>query len=148
LDKFDFLEVETDASISFHIQDVPKPPVDEIKCEEWLLAVTEEEKKTVSTVNIIFVSDEALLKMNIEHLAHDYYTDIITFDYSDTSVEGDLYISIDRVQDNALQLQQTYEEELHRVIVHGVLHLIGYGDKTDTEAKTMRSKESYYLNQR
>lgn len=139
------VDEELSSSIEFHANEVTMPPIDLDQCKEWLYKVALTEQKDVQTLNIVFVSDEALLKMNIEHLKHDYFTDIITFDYSDEVIEGDLYISIDRVQDNASKLEQSYITELHRVIVHGVLHLIGYGDKSQEEIKTMRSKEGFYL---
>lgn len=114
----------------------------------WLNEVCEKEGKTLGDVTLVFTSDEYLLEMNKEHLDHDYYTDIITFDYSlDDIVSGDLFISHDRVLDNADGLNVSRETELNRVVVHGVLHLIGYGDKSDSEAKVMREKEDCYLEQ-
>jgi len=112
----------------------------------WLGKVCEQEEKELDVVSLIFCSDEYLLKMNQEHLEHDYYTDIITFDYSSGYViSGDLFISIDRVKDNAGINQVTFMNELHRVVVHGVLHLIGYNDKSESEQKEMRSLENKYL---
>ena len=94
----------------------------------------------------MFCSDEHLLEMNRSYLEHDYYTDIITFDYVEENVvSGDLFISIDRVRDNAKTLGQSVREELHRVMVHGLLHLLGYHDKSKEEQVEMRSKEDYYL---
>lgn len=114
----------------------------------WLSKVCESEGKTLGELSLIFTSDEYLLNMNKEHLNHDYYTDIITFDYTEVGVvSGDLFISVDRVNDNATSLNVSRETELNRVVVHGTLHLIGYGDKSDKEAKLMREKENYYLSQ-
>ena len=114
----------------------------------WLASVCEDEGKVLGDLSLIFTSDEYLLKMNIEHLNHDYYTDIITFDYSEGRVvSGDLFISMDRVNENAIDLNVSRETELNRVIVHGTLHLIGYSDKSFVEKKVMRDKENYYLDQ-
>ena len=97
-------------------------------------------------INYIFCSDPYLLEINKQYLGHDYFTDILTFDYSQKPVvSGDLFISIDTVRENAEYYGATFEEELHRVIVHGLLHLIGYDDHTPEEQKTMREKENYYL---
>lgn len=98
-------------------------------------------------LNYIFCSDEALLERNIQFLQHDTYTDIITFDLSETEEEvvGEIYISVDRVKDNAATLKLPFQQELHRVIFHGVLHLLGYKDKTDAEAAEMRSMEDEFL---
>lgn len=113
----------------------------------WLNAAIDEEGMELGELNFIFCDDEYLLKVNIEHLDHDYYTDIITFDYcQDKTVISDLFISVDRVADNAKTYNVTFEEELHRVMVHGVMHLCGYKDKTEEEALKMREKEDHYLN--
>lgn len=104
------------------------------------------ENKTCGDVTLIFCSDDYLLEINKKYLNHDYYTDVITFDYSDNQrVSGDLFISIDRVLDNAKSLQVVAKEELIRVVYHGVLHLVGYKDKTEEEKKVMTSKENEYL---
>lgn len=120
---------------------------DEKRVEDWLGFVATSESRSLDEVAIVFCTDDELLKMNIDHLDHDYYTDIITFDYCvDLEVSGDLFISVDRVRDNASQLTVDFNSELFRVIVHGVLHLCGYGDKTDKEKLVMREKEDFYLN--
>jgi len=112
----------------------------------WLTGVCVSENKSLGDVNIIFCSDEYLLQMNIEHLNHDYFTDVITFDYSEyDSISGDLFISIDRVKENALEFNTIFNHELLRVIVHGVLHLLGYKDKSEEDILLMRSKENFYL---
>jgi rRNA maturation RNase YbeY len=104
------------------------------------------EKKKLHSLNYIFVSDKRLLEINQQFLQHDYYTDIITFEMGKgPATEGEIYISIDRIKDNAQQLGNTFKAELHRVIFHGALHLCGYGDKTANEEKTMRKKEDHYL---
>ena len=112
----------------------------------WLSKVCDSEAKELGEVNLVFCSDDYLLDMNKKHLDHDYYTDIITFDYTEGDVvSGDLFVSVDRVNDNAKQLNVSRETELNRVVVHGVLHLIGYGDKSEKEALLMRSKEDASL---
>lgn len=111
----------------------------------WILKSALHESKNILSLNIIFCDDEYLLSMNQDYLNHDYYTDIITFDYSAEEIEGELYISIDRVKENATALEVSFKHELHRVIIHGVLHLCGYGDKSEEEEKIMRSKEDFYL---
>lgn len=112
----------------------------------WLGELCKIEGKELGELSIIFCSDEYLLQMNIEHLQHDYYTDIITFDYCEGDVVlGDLFISVDRVKENSEQLGEMFHVELNRVVAHGVLHLLGYGDKTDEEALLMREKELFAL---
>ena len=104
------------------------------------------EKKKLSSINYIFCSDKRLLEINRQFLNHDFYTDIITFDLSESdSTQAEIYISVDRVKDNAKSLGTSFKSELHRVIFHGALHLCGYRDKTNKERKEMRVKESFYL---
>lgn len=115
----------------------------------WLRFVAEAEAKRIGDVNIIFCSDPYILDVNINYLGHDYYTDIITFDYVEGSVlSGDLFISIDSVRENASFYGAEFPVELRRVMVHGILHLIGYDDHTPDEQAEMRSKEDYYLSLR
>lgn len=111
----------------------------------WLSKVCSKEDQELGDLTFVFCSDDYLLEVNKKHLDHDFYTDIITFDYTDEVVSGDLFISIDRVRDNADSNKVTFNKELHRVIVHGVLHLLGYGDKDDEEKTNMRSLEDKYL---
>ena len=114
--------------------------------KEWLSVVCVDEQKKLNEVNLIFCSDEYLLNINIEFLQHDYYTDIISFDYCEGKlISGDLFISKDRVIENAGNNNVAFLVELNRVVVHGVLHLCGYKDKTDGDVLVMRSKEDYYL---
>ena len=113
---------------------------------DWYSKVANQEDKELGDVTIIFCSDDYLLEVNREHLNHDYYTDIITFDYSDfPTVSGDLFISVDRVKENATDFNVSFEHELHRVIIHGFLHLCGYFDKTNEDELLMRSKENQAL---
>lgn len=112
----------------------------------WISDAITSEKKTLGEINYIFVSDEYLLNLNKTYLNHDTLTDIITFDNSVGNIlHGDIYISVERVQDNAIDFNVSFEEELHRVMIHGVLHLAGYRDKTDKEAEEMRTRENHYL---
>lgn len=116
---------------------------------KWLKMVAESEIRRLGEVNIIFCSDNYILDVNMKYLQHDYFTDIITFDYCEKNVlNGDLFISIDSVRDNAEFYHTEFEDELNRVMVHGVLHLIGYDDHTPEDIAVMRSKEDYYLNLR
>lgn len=115
----------------------------------WLKLVAESEIKRLGDINIIFCSDNYILDINLRYLQHDYFTDIITFDYCEGDrLSGDLFISVDSVRENSVFYKTEFEEELHRVIVHGLLHLIGYDDHTEEDQKIMRSKENYYLSLR
>ena len=113
----------------------------------WIGNTIQSEDHKLNSINYIFCSDEHLLEVNKEYLNHDYYTDIITFNNSETEfeVESDIFISIDRVKDNSNSNKCSFEIELNRVMIHGVLHLIGYNDKTEAEQKEMREKENAYL---
>ncbi len=114
----------------------------------WLEQVAKKEHKKITALNYVFCSDEYLLSMNKEHLNHDTYTDIITFGYSpkeSTEITGDIFISIDRVKENAKTYQTTFQNELRRVLSHGLLHLCGYKDKTSSDKSTMREKEESAL---
>lgn len=113
---------------------------------QWLKGVIESENKKLDTITIVLCTDDYILKVNREFLQHDYFTDIITFDDSQGErLSGDLLISIDTVRSNAAEYGVSYRTELMRVVVHGVLHLCGYKDKSDSEAKQMREKENFYL---
>jgi len=117
------------------------------KIRRLIKKITLEEKKGLSFLNIIFCSDVYLLNINKKHLNHDYYTDVITFDYSEKNknIEGDIYISVDRVKENATKYKENKSVELIRTIIHGVLHLSGYKDKTKKEKEIMTTKENKYL---
>ena len=107
----------------------------------------ENEKWKVGELSFVFCDDTYLHKMNVEYLSHDTLTDIITFDNSDeeNKIEGDIFISVERVRENAVTLKTVFEQELRRVIIHGVLHLCGYKDKTKKDAQIMREKEDFYI---
>jgi probable rRNA maturation factor len=115
----------------------------------WLQDSIQKEGKEAGALNYVFCTDEYLLEKNIQFLDHDTYTDIITFDYCEGKiVNGDLFISIERVRENAAKFKVDFTAELARVIIHGTLHLLGYKDKTEEEQKEMRSKEDFYLSLR
>jgi probable rRNA maturation factor len=111
----------------------------------WIEKVAALEKKRIGGISYIFCSDDYLHKLNLEYLKHDTLTDILTFPYNRSPLEGDIFISIDRVRDNANDLNIAFETELHRVLIHGVLHLCGYLDETDEEEVLMRKKEDEAL---
>ena len=122
------------------------PDIDQVATTAWVNAVAKAHGKRCGAIAYVFVDDEKILEVNREFLQHDYYTDIITFDYTEgNKISGDLFISLDTVRTNAEDVGATYEEELHRVIIHGILHLCGYKDKSDSEAAQMRAKEDFYL---
>lgn len=116
--------------------------------KKWIKSIAESENFKVVDLNYIFCTDEYLYQINVEYLNHHTYTDIITFDNSEKSneIEGDIFISIDRIIDNSTNLKTTMEDELSRVISHGLFHLMGYKDKKKEEAETMRNKEEYAIN--
>lgn len=115
----------------------------------WLKAVAVEENCRLGEISVIFCSDAYLLDMNRKYLGHDYFTDTITFDYSEGEVlSGDLFISVDTVRSNASFYSAEFDDELDRVIVHGLLHLIGYDDHSEEEFAAMKEKENYYLSKR
>ena len=118
--------------------------------KSWIKESIEKEKKNLGTLNYIFCNDDYLYQMNVEYLQHNTLTDIITFDQSEIQnlIEGDIFISVDRVKENALKFGVDYIEELHRVMIHGALHLIGYKDKNKEQQLKMREKENYYLKRR
>ena len=119
------------------------------RTNRWLKLVAESEIRRLGDISIIFCSDNYILDVNIKYLKHDYYTDIITFDYCEgETLSGDLFISVDSVRENALFYGAEFADELNRVIVHGLLHLIGYDDHSEADKKVMRSKENYYLSLR
>jgi probable rRNA maturation factor len=132
--------------VLFSCADVSSPRIGQIKVKNWLTSVVRDEGMILKNLEIVFCSDEFLLGINKEFLSHDFYTDIVTFDYNEQkNVVGELYVSLDRVLDNALGLKVEFKVELLRVLVHGVLHLCGYHDKSDKEIKVMRAKEDCYL---
>lgn len=111
----------------------------------WILEALKTEGKAAGRIAFIFVSDQALHAMNVRHLLHDDYTDILTFPYAYDPVEAEIFISVDRVRDNAQSLGVAPDDELRRVMIHGILHMCGYGDKTPDEQAAMRAREDTYL---
>ncbi len=133
-------------AITFHNNDTEYELLDQTVLKKWLHQTAVECGFIISFLHYEFCSDEALLVINQQYLQHDYYTDIITFNYNDnTHVQGDIYISIDRVKDNAKKYKTNRVDELHRVMVHGLLHLCGFDDKTPAHKKIMREREDQAL---
>lgn len=112
------------------------------KYTEWIILISQNEQSVIGQLNYIFCDDAYLANINLNYLNHDSFTDIITFDYSKgAELSGDIFISIERVMDNSKTFETTFENELKRVMAHGILHLVGYNDKTKEEQKVMRDKE-------
>ena len=140
-DKYDVFDM-----ITFQSDSISLPALDERKIGRWIRAVAAEYGFAVGNVNYIFCSDERELEINRQFLGHDYYTDIITFDYSTAStLNGDIFISLDTVRSNAEQLGLAFDDELRRILIHGILHLTGQGDKTPATKAEMTRKEDLAL---
>ena len=133
--------------IRFSTLDVEMPPIEPQRVKAWIEEVVQRHDKMVGELYYYFCSDEKLLEINRERLSHDFYTDIVTFPLTDceTVLSSEFCISIDRIKENAVTFGRSYESELHRVIIHGVLHLIGFDDLTDEEEQVMREKEEETL---
>ena len=132
--------------LRFTAEDIEMPALDERMISRWIRAVAADYGFSVGNVNYIFCNDEHELAVNRQFLGHDYYTDVITFDYSTPStLNGDIFISIDTVRSNATAVGVPFEEELRRIMIHGVLHLTGQGDKTPATKAEMTAKEEHAL---
>ena len=133
-------------NLCFHFQDISKFPLPN-NIHEWMKGVIIHEKFILSKINVIFCSDSYLLTLNKKHLDHNYYTDILTFDYRTNPKEiyGDLFISQERIIENASSFIVSLDNELLRIVVHGLLHLFGYSDKSKKDKKLMQSMEDFYL---
>ena len=133
--------------IRFSTLDVEMPPIDPQRVKAWIGEVVEKYGKTIGELYYYFCSDEKLLEINRERLGHDFYTDIVTFPLTDceTILSSEFCISVDRIKENAETFSRSYESELHRVIIHGVLHLVGFDDLTNEEEKEMRKQEEISL---
>ena len=133
--------------IRFSTLDVEMPPIEPAKVKAWIGEVVERYDKRVGELYYYFCSDKKLLEINRERLGHDFYTDIVTFPLTDceTVLSSEFCLSLDRIKENAETFGRSYESELHRVIIHGVLHLIGFDDHTEEDEKTMREKEEEAL---
>lgn len=132
--------------IAFFNEDVPMPAVKKTEIRKWVTDVAARYGKKVDEISYIFCNDDKILEINRQYLDHDYYTDIITFDYSEKKkISGDIFISLDTVQSNATKYQQPYLTELYRVIIHGILHLCGINDKSPAERAQMEAAENEAL---
>ena len=133
--------------IQFHFLDRTPALKERNKLKIFIEDLFKREKKGLESLSYIFCSDEHLLKVNVEFLNHDFYTDVITFEFASagSDTQGEVYISVDRIKDNAKELGVSFKEELHRVIFHGALHLCGYRDKTKKDETLMREAENKYL---
>ena len=132
--------------IQFFFENIDEIPISTATIS-WLEDVIKTENKKQGEINYILCDDEYLLKVNQDFLDHDYYTDIITFDYvKGKTISGDIFVSLPRISDNAKTLVRDFNSEFHRVLAHGILHLMGYKDKTEEEITVMRQKEDFYLN--
>lgn len=132
--------------IAFHNKDITFTLKQKKKLRKWLLAILDDFSAAPETINYIFCNDKFLLSINKQFLAHDYYTDVITFDYTvANTISGDIFISIDTVRDNAKSYGDTFQNELHRVMAHGMLHLCGQKDKSKSQRQQMTSLEDKYL---
>ena len=136
--------------IRFSTLDVEMPPIDPQRTKAWIQAVAQQYGKTVGELYYYFCSDDKLLEINQQRLGHDFYTDIVTFPLTDceTVLSSEFCISVERIKENAETFGRSYESELHRVIIHGVFHLIGFDDHSDEEEKEMREKEEEALGMR
>ena len=134
--------------INYFFEQIPSADI-QASTTEWLTSLVEEEGKKVGEISYIFCDDEYLLSINKTYLQHDYYTDIITFDYvKGNIINADIFVSLPRVLENSKSLSTTYDQEFHRVLAHGLLQLCGYKDKTTEEEAQMRAKENFYLEKR
>jgi probable rRNA maturation factor len=134
--------------VKIYFEDYHQVRIKKRKIYKWLKEVIANEKLTFNNLIIIFCSDEYLYELNKKYLKHYYYTDIVTFNNSENGIiSGDLYISLDRVKENAVLYKVKFEDELIRVMVHGALHLMNYNDKFRQEKETMREKENFYINE-
>lgn len=135
--------------ISYYFEDTDFLFRGKSKNSRWLRLVAESEIRRIGDISVIFCSDNYILDINQRYLGHDYFTDIITFDYCEGDrLSGDLFISVDSVRENSIEYGTDFNDELNRVMVHGILHLIGYDDHTESDISEMRSKENYYLSLR
>lgn len=132
--------------VSYHTENVPMPKIPKRATTAWVKAVAADYGKKVGDIAYVFCDDPKILEVNRQYLQHDYFTDIITFDYSeDDTISGDLFISLDTVKSNAEEQHTAYDEELHRVIIHGILHLCGINDKGPGEREIMEAAENRAL---
>ncbi len=135
--------------ITFNTEDITFTLKNKTLLKRWIISVIQKKKRKTGNIAFVFCSDDYLLNINKQYLNHDAYTDIVTFDYSKEdlkqSISGDIFISVDRVKENAIKFSKSFDEELHRVIIHGVLHLLGYADKTKSAKAEMTKQEDSCL---
>ena len=136
--------------INFFLEDIQYKIRNKLILRQWILRTIENEGSELEEINYIFCSDKFLINLNVEYLSHDTYTDIITFQYNEGThhLHSDIFISIDRMRENAKTFKQRQLDEFHRIMIHGVLHLLGYEDKTTIKKEEMTAKENYYLSLR
>ena len=134
-----------ETSLNFFSEDIDFQITQPEILRSWVSSVIEEEGKSIELINFIFCSDEYLHQINVEYLNHDTLTDVITFPYTSNPIEGDIFISIKRVKENAKIFEVPFEEEIYRIMIHGVLHLIGYTDKSKETKQLMTTLENKYL---
>ena len=143
---FPLTTIQSEKMITYNTDGTRMPDIKKRRVTAWIKAVAASYGKKVGEIGYMFVNDDKILGVNREYLGHDYYTDIITFDYDEgDTINGDLVISLDTVRSNALQLGKDYGEELHRVIIHGILHLCGINDKGPGEREVMEAAEDKAL---
>lgn len=136
-------------AITFEAENIDFPKIKKRETANWIKSVTKSYGKQTGDISYLFCSDEKILEVNRQYLQHDFYTDIITFDYSEGNrISGDIFISLDTVLSNSIQYDTDFEEELYRVIIHGVLHLCGINDKSEAESKQMKEAEERALSLR
>jgi rRNA maturation RNase YbeY len=137
-------------SIHFHSEDIDFTLKQKTALRQWIKSIIDKNRYQLQYLNYIFTSDAFLLKINREYLDHNTFTDIITFDHSSDNhlIEADIFISVERVKENASALNVSFNDELHRVMIHGVLHLFGFEDESESKKKEMRKKENHYLDLR
>ncbi len=134
-----------DNDITFHFEEINFQLPHSTILSSWIKSIIQSKNRKMGAINFIFCSDEYLFELNAKYLNHHTYTDVITFSYDEHLIEGDIFISIDRVEENATKYKVTFENELHRVMAHGILHLLGFNDKTSQEKEIMTDHENDYL---
>ncbi|WP_352423319.1 rRNA maturation RNase YbeY [Proteiniphilum sp.] len=136
-------------SITFDVENVDFPKIKKRETANWIKSVARNYGKQTGDISYLFCNDEKILEVNRQYLQHDFYTDIITFDYTEGDrISGDIFISLDTVLSNSIQYNADFEEELYRVIIHGILHLCGLNDKSETEQQQMKAAEEEALRMR
>lgn len=144
------MNVAIDNVIHFNSEAITFEHQNPITIKNWLQSVAEQEGNSIAALSFIFCTDDYLHQINMDYLNHDTLTDVITFQYTEDETEpiaGDIFISIDRIKENAAEFNASFDTELHRVMVHGTLHLLGYGDKSPEDKTLMTEKENFYLAQ-